>query len=176
MNDKSIFRRQRQITEAEGYSTLGLFRQALDSLDLVPCADRDDFEYQFRRGIVLKDLERHVEALESLEHAQRSKSDDVSVLMALAWCYKRTNQIDRAIASTEAAYQISPKSPILLYNLACYWSLAGNKGQCLRWLGQALRMDRSLLFLIPDETDFDPVRSDPDFRKLIELTESKPSP
>ena len=34
-------------------------------------------------------------------------------------------------------------------------------------------MDRELLKLIPDETDFDPLRNDADFQHLIELTEKK---
>ena len=29
--------------------------------------------------------------------------------MALAWCYKRTNQLPRAITSMEQAYKIAPK-------------------------------------------------------------------
>ncbi|NOX54523.1 MAG: hypothetical protein GXP27_08805, partial [Planctomycetes bacterium] len=42
--------------------------------------------------------------------------------------------------------------------------LAGDKDGALRWLGRALRMDPSLRELIPEETDFDPLRNDPDFR------------
>ena len=46
--------------------------------------------------------------------------------MTMAWCYKRTNQLPRAITSMERAYRINPKEAVILYNLSCYWSLAGN--------------------------------------------------
>jgi Flp pilus assembly protein TadD len=95
--------------------------------------------------------------------------DNVSLLMAMAWCYKRTDRLDRAIEAMEHAYRVSPKQPIVLYNLSCYWSLAGNKTQALSWLGRALRMDESLRKLIEDEQDFDPLRRDPDFRQLLSL-------
>jgi hypothetical protein len=67
----------------------------------------------------------------------------------------------------EQAYKISPKEAVILYNLSCYWSLAGNKTQSLSWLGRALRMDASYRQLIDDETDFDPLRHDPDFQMIV---------
>jgi tetratricopeptide (TPR) repeat protein len=170
MIPKLIHRRQRQINEAEGYSMLGMEQHALAALDLVPEADRDHFDYQVCRGEILRKIERHAEALVFLERAHALKPKDIGVLMALAWCYKRTDQISRAIATNEEAYQISPNQPILLYNLACYCALAGDTDACLAWLARALRMDRSYRKLIPDETDFDSVRNDPQFRKLVELT------
>ena len=45
-----------------------------------------------------------------------------------------------------------------------YYSLAGDKTQALSWLGRALRMKSSLRSLIADESDFDPLRDDPDFQ------------
>ena len=67
----------------------------------------------------------------------------------------------------ERAYRIAPKQAVILYNLSCYWSLAGNKTQSLSWLGRALRMDHELRRLIDDEADFDSLRNDPDFQLII---------
>ena len=93
--------------------------------------------------------------------------------MAMAWCYKRTNQLPRAITSMEQAYRIAPKQAVILYNLSCYWSLAGNKTQSLSWLGRALRMDKALRQLIDQETDFDSLRHDPDFQMLIGMVKKE---
>jgi hypothetical protein len=88
----------------------------------------------------------------------------------------------------EEAYRAHPKVPVVLYNIACYHSLAGDKRQALSWLGRALRMEASLRKLvpddpdlqalalrtslrdlIPDESDFDSLRNDPDFQYLARL-------
>jgi len=56
----------------------------------------------------------------------------------------------------------------VLYNLACYFALASDKVHALSWLGRAIRMESSLRELIPDETDFDSLRDDADFRLIVE--------
>ncbi|MBS0267062.1 MAG: tetratricopeptide repeat protein [Planctomycetes bacterium] len=169
MDEKARRRRDRLIDEAQGYRMLGMYDNALESLDRIPAADRDEFSVLFLRGDLLRSVERHAEALEVLHRAFEQQPADVDLLMALAWCYKRTDQLPRAITAMEQAYQIAPKEPVVLYNLSCYWSLAGDKMQCLSWLGRALRMSSELLSLIDSETDFDSLRHDPDFVKLVNL-------
>ncbi len=167
MEDKVRSRRDRLLAAAEGYTMLGMYQHALASLDEIEGPDRVGFAASFLRGDVLRHMERHEEALVELHRAFEEKPDDVSLLMAMAWCYKRTNQLPRAITSMEQAYKISPKEAVILYNLSCYWSLAGNKTQSLSWLGRALRMDASFRDLIDDESDFDPLRHDPDFAMIV---------
>lgn len=169
MDDKARGRRTKQLAAAEGYTALGMYAHALDSLDKIQNLDGAVFETNFRRGEALRHLERHDEALEAFHRAFEANPDDVDLLMAMAWCYKRTNQLPRAITSMEQAYRIAPKVAVILYNLSCYWSLAGNKTQSLSWLGRALRMDKGLRQLIEKETDFDPLRHDPDFQMLVGL-------
>jgi len=148
MDEKIRIRRDRLLAAAEGYITLGMYKHALASLDQIDGACKTGFEANYRRGDALRHLERHEEALAAFQLAFDEKPDDVDLLMAMAWCYKRTNQLPRAITSMEQAYKIAPKEAVILYNLSCYWSLAGNKTQSLSWLGRALRMDKSFRKLI----------------------------
>jgi hypothetical protein len=53
--------------------------------------------------------------------------------------------------------------------LACYLSLAGDKGRALRHLARALELDAEYRALADAESDFDPIRSDPDFQALLGL-------
>ncbi|HEY3963020.1 MAG TPA: tetratricopeptide repeat protein [Planctomycetaceae bacterium] len=169
MEDKAHGRRVKLLTAAEGYTALGMYSHALDSLDKIQNVEGAVFEVSFRRGDALRHLDRHDEALAAFHLAFDENPDSVDLLMAMAWCYKRTNQLPRAITSMEQAYRIAPKESVILYNLSCYWSLAGNKTQSLSWLGRALRMDKALRQLIDDETDFDSLRHDPDFQMLVGL-------
>lgn len=173
MDDRARRRRDRLLTATVGYTELGMYTQALESLDQIHNLEGAVFEVNFRRGDVLRHLERHDEALLAFDRAFDEKPDSVDLLMAMAWCYKRTNQLPRAITSMEQAYRIAPKEAVILYNLSCYWSLAGNKTQSLSWLGRALRMDNGLRQLIDDETDFDTLRHDPDFQMIVAAVDRK---
>ncbi|MCG8451513.1 MAG: hypothetical protein MI725_18255, partial [Pirellulales bacterium] len=95
--------------------------------------------------------------------------DDIHVRMALAWCYKRVGHVQRAIDSLEPAIDVEPGSAILHYNLACYWSLARNRREALRYLANALNIDGNFRDFVHDEPDFDPLRSDPTFKNMTQL-------
>jgi len=156
---------------AEGYLALDMPQHALRSLREIDDPDQTLFAANFLRGEALRHLERYDEALDAFGRAFAQDPDNVSLLMGMAWCYKRTNQLPKAISAMEQAYRIAPKEAIILYNLSCYWSLTGNKIQALSWLGRSLRMDRSLRKLVDSETDFDPLRNDPDFRLILEAVD-----
>jgi hypothetical protein len=71
---------------------------------------------------------------------------------------------DRGRALVEA----HPQYPGLLYNLACCESLAGRTADALEHLALAIdRSERSRLYA-KDDSDFDPIRDEPAFKKLIE--------
>lgn len=168
MSENSRSRRDRLLAEAEGYLALDMPDQALTALRQIDDPDRVLFRVNFLRGDALRHLNRHEEALESFARAFAQEPDNLDLLMAMAWCYKRIDQLPKAITAMEQAYRIAPREAVILYNLSCYWSLAGNKTQALSWLGRALRMDNSFRKLIDEESDFAPLRGDPDFRMMVD--------
>ena len=167
-------RRQKLLNAAEGYLMLELPELALDSLNDIADPHRASFQVHFLRGEAYRQLQEHKAALIEYQQAYAENPEDVPLLMAMAWSFKRTGQLIQAIEAAECAYRLSPREAVLLYNMACYWSVAGNKKQSLSWLGRALRMDKSLRKLIPEEHDFDSLRDDPDFQ-LIALDSGRPS-
>jgi Flp pilus assembly protein TadD len=179
---------ERRLLAASGYLDLEMPEHALRALDGIAHPETTPFEFHYLRGQSLRCAGRFEEALVALSRAREERSDDLSVLMGLAWCYKRTDQLPRAISTMEEAYRAHPKIPVVLYNIACYYSLAGDKTQALSWLGRALRLEAalrkrageevdlgllrrqtSLRDLIADETDFDSLRNDPDFQYITNL-------
>ena len=180
----------RRLEAASGYLDLEMPAHALRALAGIADPEVTPFEFYFLRGQALRAAGNFEEALVDLSRAREERVDDLRVLMGMAWCYKRTGQLPRAISAMEQAYQTHPKELIVLYNLACYFSLAGEKAQALSWLGRALRMESSqkkvhaesedrfntwsgigsfkasLREQIAEEPDFDPLRNDPDFQYL----------
>jgi Flp pilus assembly protein TadD len=149
--------------EAEGFIELGMPQHALQALGRLGDPAAFDLESLYLWGEGLRAMRRYSEALLPLERAARMAPGDVRVRIALAWCYKRTGQLDLAIDSMEKAMTAQPKEPLLRYNLACYLSLAGQKRRALRYLSQAMSMAPTYRTMVEEETDFDPIRSDPDF-------------
>jgi len=156
----------RLLDEAEGYLMLDLPRQSLQILESRPDWSTMQFEAQFLKGEALRCLERYREALKPLEIAASLQPSDTRVALALGWCYKRTNRLAQAIDSLERALRDHPEQSLLHYNLACYWSVAGNSSKALDALSTALELDPDLRPLIAEEPDFDHLRGNPAFDRL----------
>jgi tetratricopeptide (TPR) repeat protein len=181
--------RQRKLEAACGYLELNMPEHALRELGRITDPQAVPLDFYRLRGEGLRALDRFEDALEAYGRALAVDPEDIGLLAGMAWCYKRTGQLPKAIEAMEQAYQAHPKELIVLYNLACYFSLAGEKVQALSWLGRALRMESSLRKQhaegeggfaswgfsqlepslrerIAEEPDFDPLRNDPDFQYL----------
>lgn len=158
---------KRELDEAEGYLLLNLPRRALDILERRSDWATMQFEASFLTGEALRSLERYREALKPLEIAAALRPDNVNVAIALGWCYKRTHRLAQAIDALERAERHSPQEPLLHYNLACYWSLAGNAPKALDELAVAFDLEPELRNKIADESDFDKLRGNPDFERLV---------
>jgi len=188
MVSKAQLDHARKLQAASGYVDLEMPTHALRALDGIAHPEATPFEFHYLRGQALRLAGRWAEALVAFSRAREHQPENLDVLMGMAWCFKRTDQLPRAISTMEEAYRAHPKVPVVLYNIACYHSLAGDKRQALSWLGRALRMEASLRKLvpddpdlqalalrtslrdlIPDESDFDSLRNDPDFQYLARL-------
>jgi tetratricopeptide (TPR) repeat protein len=170
MDLKTLKKHKRLLDAAEGYLLLELAPQALAALEQIPCDTEDQavaLAADILRGEVYRSLHRYHEALDACQRAIRQRPKDVSLLLMMAWCYKRTDELPRAIAALEEASRIDSRQAIIPYNLACYFSLAGEKEKALGHLERALRIDKSFRDQIDDESDFDGQRHDYDFQELL---------
>lgn len=158
----------RHLSEAEGYVMLNMPLKALEILERRSDWANMQFEASLIAGEALRMLERYREAAKSFENAAKLRPNDLQMAIPLAWCYKRTNRLAQAIATLETASNAHPEEALLHYNLACYWSLAGTRQKAFKSLARALELDVEFVRLISDEPDFDPVRDDPVFQRIVE--------
>ena len=56
-----------------------------------------------------------------------------------------------------------PGNPAVLYNAACFESLAGRREAALEHLAAALERDPKMRAWAAEDVDFDPIRDDPAF-------------
>lgn len=74
---------------------------------------------------------------------------------------------EEGLAILEATLGDYPKNPFLYYNIACCESLLGRKDEALGHLKLAIKGHGAFLEMARDDRDFDPVREDPRFEKLV---------
>jgi tetratricopeptide (TPR) repeat protein len=170
MSAHDRIRRQQCALQAEGYLELGMASHALSALDRAGPPETLTSHALYLKGEALRSLSRFREAIEPLTSATQSDPRNIHIWLALGWCYKRTGRIDLAIESLEEALLAEPDNALVSYNLACYWSLAKGKRQALAYLERAFELDDDYRTLVADEPDFDPLRSDPDFRAMVRVT------
>jgi tetratricopeptide (TPR) repeat protein len=167
-------RLRRALESAQGYLLLEMPDAALRELRIFQSLPQVTIAAEQLRGEAYRQKEEYEQALQHFERVVAAGESNLELLMSMAWCYKRIGRLDRAIEAMRAAYRDSPKEAIVLYNLACYLSLAGERDEALSWLGRAFRLDPKYRQLVASETDFDPIRNHPDFVQLMQLSEPKP--
>ncbi len=140
-----------------------LLDRALAELRQLPEEMRSGPLASLIEGEALRALGSWEAALGPLGRATESDPARLEAWLGLGWCYKRLDRLDDAIRALESGLTTSPRQPILLYNLACYHSLAGNVAVAIDHLTRAIAIDGRFRDLTGAERDFDPIRSDPRF-------------
>lgn len=168
MPSKDSIRSQHLTQQAEGYLELGMPQHALDVLQRLG-EDNLTSHARYLHGEALRALERWEEAAGWLKPVADQAEGNIHIWLALGWCYKRMGRLDLAIQSIQSALDADPDEAIVHYNLACYESLAGDKPRALRCLAKAIELDPRYRDLVHEESDFDPLRDDPDFQSLTSV-------
>ena len=169
-------RTKRRLGAAEGYLMLGMPLKALAILEEQRDWATMRFEAAFLTGEALRTIGRHREAITALELAAALRPGDVGAAVALGWCYKRTQRLAQAIDALARAARHRPDEPLLHYNLACYWTLAGNPLQAIPALTNAVRLDPSLRANLGREPDFAALQGRADFQRLATPVSDPASP
>ena len=76
-------------------------------------------------------------------------------------------KLDQAVSAMEKAVERYPKSGECWYDYACYLSLSGNKVEALAALKKALVLTPKSVSMAKTDTDLDPLRKEPEFKRLV---------
>ncbi|HPM83552.1 MAG TPA: tetratricopeptide repeat protein [Candidatus Anammoximicrobium sp.] len=177
--------RDRILREAEGYLELlmagpskwdlrpavrdPVAQRVLDALQRLDKSEQYSAYALYLRGLAYRAMERYHDAIPSLRQSAEQDPEDTHALLALGWCYKRIGRLNLAIGALQEALAVDDNQAIVHYNLACYWSLAGNAEIALDHLATAFQIDPKFRDLAAEESDFDAIRQHPGFRELTSV-------
>jgi tetratricopeptide (TPR) repeat protein len=134
------------------------------SLELKP----DDPGTLANRGITYGKLRRHEEALADLNRSLELRSDDPNTLNNRSVTYIRLNRYEEALADLNRSLELKPDDPNTSYNLACLFSRRRKTDDALSYLEKAIKGDEKYREDAKTDEDFDNIRDDLRFKKLIE--------
>lgn len=103
----------------------------------------------------------------------KEQPDFIEALMALGDLYTKKGMIKEGLEIDLRLLSLKPNDPIVLYNLACSYSLGGNIEEALKTIQAAIDNGYDdLEYLLGDE-DLENLRSDPRFKEYIEVLNKK---
>lgn len=156
----------------EGYYLLEMYSEAIEELDEAVALGDDALSTLRLLAECHRESRNWDCALTLYERVRALDPRDVSLYVGMGWCHKRKGDLPKAIDSLRAAFRAGLREPILHYNLSCYYALLGERRKSFQTLEKAISEDPRFRELAREERDFDPIRSDTDFRRLLEKNRS----
>ena len=125
------------------------------------------------------DMERHAEvavrAMQALDRQLAIDPQDGRALQLGTVQAARLGFRDKSRELAARALKVRPDAFSTFYNVACAYSVLGDKDDAIRMLDQAVQHGRGNLEWIGHDPDFDPLRSDPRFSAIVNRIRTSPA-
>ncbi len=105
--------------------------------------------------------------IEFCERLLKKRPHFIQALSLLGDLYTRKGLYLQGLKVDEMLYLLKPRDLVVLYNLACSYSLLNEKDKALRSIKQAIHCGYDDFHHIENDTDLDNLRSDSRFRKYF---------
>ncbi len=148
---------------------LGRDEEALAASDRALQIKPDLAEAHCNRGVALSKLGRHEEALAASDRALQIKPDYANAHVNRAVALISIGRYEEAFAACNRALQIKPDEAVAYFNRACAHSRLNRKAEALADLREAIRLDPEWKEKAKTDPDFEGLRADPEFRRLVGL-------
>ncbi|MFC2066651.1 tetratricopeptide repeat protein [Chloroflexota bacterium] len=120
------------------------------------------------RGAAYTKLERYDDAFADLNRSLELRPNDAGALNNRGVMYAKLERYDDALADLNRSLELNPDDHGTFYNLACLFSRQGKADDALTYLEKAININKKYQEMAKTDTDFDNIRNDPRFKKLIE--------
>jgi len=156
------------INRGNAYTELARYDEALADLNRSLELDPDNPAAFNNRGNAYFRLKRYDEALADFNRSLELRPDDADTIHNRGTVYIKLGKYNEAFADLNHALELKPDDASTFYNLACLFSLWGKINDALAYLKKAIDKDEKYHEDAKTDEDFNNIREDPRFKKLIE--------
>ena len=155
------------VDSIEGYFLLGMYDEAKEEVKNLFAIDNNNVFGHYYEGLIWLEQKDYKQALRPFLRVSELKPDMAEVYVHLAYIYRRTENLNKAIETIKKALFSNPNLAIAHYNLSCYYAQLGKIEEVISHLKKAISRDKNYIEMAKDDNDFEPVKRHNKFRKLI---------
>lgn len=156
------------LSRAHYFYNRGDYEEAIANLNVSLGLDSHNPANFYNRGITYGKLEKHKEALTDYNRSLELSPDDPDTLDNRGITYAKLEKYKEAFADFNRSLELRPDHPSTLYNLACLFALQNKTNEALTYLEKAIKKSKKARVRAKTDEDFNDIREDPRFKKLIE--------
>ncbi|MFN9598507.1 MAG: tetratricopeptide repeat protein [Dolichospermum sp.] len=147
---------------------LGKHQEAFNCFDKAIQIKPDDGVAWVNRGLSLVELERYEDAITSFDKALEFQPNSPKIWHKRGYTLVRLGEDDQAIISFDKALEIKPDYHIVYYHKAACYALQRQVKLALENLQKAIEFNPNYREEAGNDIDFDALKNEPDFQKLIQ--------
>jgi tetratricopeptide (TPR) repeat protein len=152
----------------------GLLEKAAHLFELAASVRPEDYQSLLLVAQVYERLDRfddaqaaRVRGVRIAEERLKLQPDDVRALYMGANGLIALGDHDRALEWATLALGMEPDEPMVLYNVACIFSLAGKREEAINHLERSVHLGLRQVGWIQNDSNLDPIRAHPRFVALM---------
>lgn len=155
------------INRGNAYTELARYDEAFADLNRSLELNPNDPAAFNNRGNAYFRLKRYDKALADFNRALELRPNDPETIRNRGLTYAKLERYDETFTDFNRALELEPDNAGTLYDLACTSSLLEKTDHALAYLEKAITLDKKYREMAKTDNDFDNIRNDPRFKKLI---------
>ena len=118
-------------------------------------------------GMAEMATETRKQTIEACRRYLQQFPNEARAHILLATSYAWLDARSEAIAEGERAAEISPTDPVMMYNLACLFSLLNEQDKAVHWLSQSIHYGRRDFEWMKRDPELENIRNHPGYQALL---------
>ncbi len=151
----------------EKLSQIDELRRRIEDLQALIPAEMQSAEYYFKKGNAFYFENQYEKAIAAYEKAIELKPDFSEAYSNRGVALGNLSRYEEAILSHDKAIKLKPDTPSSWYNRACCYALQENVEKTVLDLKKAIDLDSAYREQAKSDSDFNKIRHDERFQKLL---------
>lgn len=153
--------------QASALGRLGKFGQAITCYDSLIKISPENMNFLIGKGFALYKTKSFEEAIGCFDRVLETNRRNIEAWILKGLVLSEEGKYKEAIECCDEVLEVEPNHVVAWYNKACFESKSGNVDDAILCLEKAIKLDRKFVESAKVEKDFDSIKTDERFLKLL---------